>query len=449
MSGLRGIGAAGALACLILVTSVFGVSAAPYAALVMDARTGEVYHARNADTRLHPASLTKMMTLYLTFEAIRDGQLRLDQKVRVSSHAAGQVPSKIGLRRGQRVSIRDLIRATAVKSANDAAVALAEAIAGSERAFAKKMTARARQMGMTLTTFRNASGLTHPKQLSTARDMATLGRALFYDFPQYYNLFGRVSTTTMGKQVYNTNRRLLRNYRGADGIKTGYTRAAGFNLVSSAQRGEERIIAVVFGGRTGRWRNARVAELLDLGFKRAPARAPVIRTTQMAAMTSPLPVPRPTPGGATPPAAAEPSVVARVAESLGDAIVTPAAASEGAPTGPTFAPYSSPLPLRRPGTAVAALPVPRPTDEPQAKDEWALQLGVFAREETAIAELASAALRDIDGLSGARPVVGRTEVSGRNLFRARFTGLDRAEAQAACAELKSKGRDCLAIAPRN
>ena len=154
-----------------------------------------------------------MMTLYMAFEAVQSGRLSLDQRVRVSRHASSQVPSKIGLRTGQRVKIRDLIRAAAVKSANDAAVALAEAISGSERAFAEVMTARARQLGMTNTTFRNASGLTATGHLSTARDMARMGRALFYDFPQYYNLFGRVKTTAVGRTIYNTNRRMLRTNR--------------------------------------------------------------------------------------------------------------------------------------------------------------------------------------------------------------------------------------------
>ncbi|MEL6792656.1 MAG: D-alanyl-D-alanine carboxypeptidase family protein, partial [Pseudomonadota bacterium] len=217
-----------------MVLASFGAHAAPYAALVMDARNGEVLHARSADRKLHPASLTKMMTLYLAFEAIKSGKISLDQRVRVSRHASRQVPSKMYLKNGQRVTIRHLIRATAVKSANDAAVALAEAIGGSERAFAQMMTERARRLGMTNTQFRNASGLTATGQYSTARDMAKLGRALFYDFPQYYNLFGRKTTHAMGKTIYNTNRRLLGSYRGADGIKTGYTNAAGFNLVSSA-----------------------------------------------------------------------------------------------------------------------------------------------------------------------------------------------------------------------
>ncbi len=249
--------------------------AAPYAAVVVDARTGEVLHSRNADARLHPASLTKMMTLYIAFEAVRNGEISLDQKVRISKNAAAEPPSKLGLKTGQRIAFRYLIRAAAVKSANDAATAIGEAISGSEAAFARRMTRTAKALGMSRTTFKNAHGLTEAGHLSTARDMTTMGRHILYDYPEYYHLFKRTSIDAGVKTVPNTNRRLLASYRGADGIKTGYTRAAGSNLVASAKRGDERIIATVFGGKSSTSRNARIVELLDLGFRRAPSRARV------------------------------------------------------------------------------------------------------------------------------------------------------------------------------
>lgn len=249
------------------------VAAAPYAAMVMDARTGEVLYSRNADTRLHPASLTKMMTLYVAFEAIRNGEISLDTKVKISSRAASEPPSKLGLKAGQTIAFRYLIRAAAVKSANDAATAIGEAISGSEAKFARRMTRTAGALGMTRTTFKNAHGLTENGHLSSARDMTLLGRHLLFDYPEYYNLFSRTSTNAGVREVSNTNRRLLAAYRGADGIKTGYTRAAGYNLVASAERGNERIIATVFGGQSSKSRNAKVAELLDMGFRRAPSRA--------------------------------------------------------------------------------------------------------------------------------------------------------------------------------
>jgi len=250
-------------------------AAAPYADFVVDARTGQVLRETNADARLHPASLTKMMTLYVAFEAIERGEISLDTMVTVSKNAASEPPSRLGLRTGQRIALRYLIRAAAIKSANDAATAIGEAIEGSEEAFARRMTRTAKALGMTRSTFKNANGLTQEGHLSTARDMTTLGRHLFYDYPQYYNIFSRRWADAGVAKVASTNRRFLEAYEGADGIKTGYTVAAGFNLVASAQRGDKRIIATVFGGSSTAWRNQRVAELLDLGFGKAPKKATV------------------------------------------------------------------------------------------------------------------------------------------------------------------------------
>lgn len=243
--------------------------AAPYAAYVMDARTGETLYSNNADTRLHPASLTKMMTLYLAFQAIERGEISLDTLVKISKHAASQPPSRLGLKPGQKIALRHLIRAAAIKSANDAATAIGEAIGGSEAEFAKKMNRTAKAIGMNGTTFANANGLTAKGHLSTAHDMSILGRRLFYDFPQYYNIFSRRETDAGLADVANTNRRFLDAYKGADGIKTGFTNAAGFNLTASAERNGVRIIATVFGGTSTAQRNAKMAELLDLGFASA------------------------------------------------------------------------------------------------------------------------------------------------------------------------------------
>ncbi|WP_240473696.1 D-alanyl-D-alanine carboxypeptidase family protein [Thioclava pacifica] len=247
--------------------------------MVMDMRTGEVLYSKNADTPLHPASLTKMMTLYITFQAIEHGEISLDEMVTVTKHAASQPPSRLGLRPGQKIAVRYLIRAAAIKSANDAAAALGDFIGGSEEGFAERMNRTARQLGMTHTHFVNANGLTRKGHLSSAHDMTILGRHLFFDFPQYYNIFSRRSADAKIATVYSTNRRFLNAYQGADGIKTGYTSASGFNLTASAKRGNERIIATVFGGTSTAQRNAKMADLLDLGFKRAPSKAPTLRPT--------------------------------------------------------------------------------------------------------------------------------------------------------------------------
>ena len=257
--------------------------AAPFAAYVMDARTGKPIYAQNASTRLHPASLTKMMTLYMAFAAVEQGRVRLDSRFTVSSKAAAEPPSKLGLRPGQQIELRYLIRAAALKSANDAATAIGEGLAGSEAAFAQQMTATARALGMRNTNFRNASGLTQDGHYSSAEDMTILGRRLFYDFPQYYSLFSRRSADAGIAQVSSTNKRFLDDYPGADGIKTGYTRAAGFNLTASAQRGNKRIVATVFGGTSTAQRNQVMAQLLDSGFGRAPDRVREIRPAPLTA----------------------------------------------------------------------------------------------------------------------------------------------------------------------
>lgn len=439
--------------------------AAPYADIVIDARTGKVLHESSPDRKLHPASLTKMMTLYLTFEAVTSGRLSLDRKVKISRHAAAQPASKIGLRAGQRVKVRDLIRAAAVKSANDAATALAEAIGGSERRFGDMMTAKARKLGMMNSRFLNANGLTQKGHYSTARDMALLGRALFYDYPQYYNLFGRTQTRAMGRTIRNTNRRLLASYRGADGIKTGFTNAAGFNLVSSAERGGQRVIAVVFGGRSSASRNARIAELLDLGFRKAPRGGKAVPTSVMAARngakpaksrvvaavkTSPKPMPRPE---------EEESTVSALLAEAGNAIVPAAKASENPIRYTKLSPRQSPMPRLRPdsgkktGTVEIALaaPAPRPASEARAaidasKIDWAVQLGVFTHKENAIAELASATMGDVSGLERAGREVDAFTLSGRPAYRARLTGFDRTTALAACAAIRGHGKDCLPVA---
>ncbi len=261
-----------AFTALLAASPIF---AAPYASIVIDARTGEVLYSENAETRLHPASLTKMMTLYIAFEEIERGNISLDSMVTITKHAAAQPPSRLGLRSGQKIQLRYLIRAAAIKSANDAATAIGEFISGDEASFAKRMTRTAKALGMNSTTFKNAHGLTAQGHLSTARDMTILGRHLFYDFPEYYNLFARRSVDAGMATVNNTNRRFLDAYEGADGIKTGYTVAAGFNLTASAERGGKRLIATIFGGKSTADRNAKMMKLLDRGFGKAPRNAPV------------------------------------------------------------------------------------------------------------------------------------------------------------------------------
>ncbi|MBI1170308.1 D-alanyl-D-alanine carboxypeptidase [bacterium] len=235
----------------------------------MDARTGETLYSQNADTPLKPASLTKMMTLYITFQEIEAGHVSLDTMVTVSRNAANQAPSRLGLQAGQKIALRYLIRAAAVKSANDAAAAIGDYFAGSPEKWGARMTATARQLGMKHSVFKNANGLPAAGHVSTAHDMSILGRHLFYDFPQYYNIFSRRSTDAGMATVVSTNRKFLDSYDGADGIKTGYTAASGFNLTASAERNGVRLIGTIFGGTSTPMRNQKMTELLDMGFRKA------------------------------------------------------------------------------------------------------------------------------------------------------------------------------------
>ncbi|MBC8445519.1 MAG: D-alanyl-D-alanine carboxypeptidase [Rhodospirillaceae bacterium] len=257
--------AAVVLAALPLLTPT--PAQAKYASYVIDAETGAVLHKINEDTLNYPASLTKMMTLYMVFDALEKGSIRMDTPVEFSARAARQPSSKLGLSRGEKLTFEQAILAIVTKSANDVATAIAETLSGTERKFALSMTAKARAIGMGRTTFRNASGLPHRGQLSTARDMATLAMRLLRDFPQHYHYFSTKTFEHDGLTHKNHNE-LLKTYHGADGIKTGYIRASGFNLVASVERDGQRLIGVVFGGRTSRARNKHMAKLLDKGYEK-------------------------------------------------------------------------------------------------------------------------------------------------------------------------------------
>ncbi|MDX2277587.1 MAG: D-alanyl-D-alanine carboxypeptidase family protein [Hyphomonadaceae bacterium] len=237
-----------------------------YAAIVMNARTGEVLLEDQADEGRYPASLTKIMTLYMIFEALERGEITMDTRWTASRNAAGQPPSRLGLRRGDVITVEQAIRALVVQSANDVAVLVAENMGGSQARFCANMTARARELGLTETRFVNASGLPDPNQRTTARDMARLGQRIWADFPEYYHFFQTAENTY--RRAYGRNHnRLLGAVEGVDGIKTGYTRASGFNLVSAAERNGERVIVVVMGGETSAARDAQVTYLIDGAFE--------------------------------------------------------------------------------------------------------------------------------------------------------------------------------------
>ena len=265
--GLRAIGCLFLMMAAMVKPAAAQVGSARYASLVMDAASGQVLSAANADDPRYPASLTKMMTIYMLFEALRDRRVSLDELVPVSAHAASMSPSKLGLVPGTTITVEQALLGLVTKSANDAASALGELLGGDEERFAQMMTLRARALGMTHTTFRNASGWPDPDQVTTARDLALLAQHLIQDYPAEYRYFSVPSFVFHGRLIPNHDR-MLQTYPGADGLKTGYIDASGCNLVTSAVRGEVRLIGVVMGASNGGERDSHMAALLDAGFER-------------------------------------------------------------------------------------------------------------------------------------------------------------------------------------
>ena len=284
-----------ALSILLATSARAQIGSERYAAIVTDARSGNTLIAASPDEQRYPASLTKMMTVYLAFEALRDGRTTLDSTLRVSGNAASMPPSRLGLTSGMTMTVEEAILALVTKSANDAAAALGEYLGGgSEERFAQMMTMRARALGMTRTTFRNASGLPDLDQVTTARDMALLGRRLMQDHPSRYSFFSTPHFVFRGRTHWNHNR-LLQEYEGTDGIKTGYVNDSGFNLVASAQRDGVRLVAAVFGGQTGRERDRHMMALLDQGFIQmgvTPTVRRVLPPLMAAAQAAPLRIAR-------------------------------------------------------------------------------------------------------------------------------------------------------------
>ena len=261
VSFLRKVAVAAALA----IVAISPAWAGKYASIVIDMDTHKVLHSREADETRHPASLTKVMTLYLVFDALDSGKLKLNERMTVSSFASKQQPSKLGLKKGATIKVEDAIRALVTKSANDVAVVFAERLSGSESKFVAKMNAKAKELGLEDTNFRNASGLPDKRQVTTARDMAKLAEAMFMDHKSRYNYFS-LPSFTWNKRKYVNHNELLKKVDGVDGIKTGYTNASGYNLMASAERGGHRVIAVMLGGTSGKSRDQHVADLLEAAF---------------------------------------------------------------------------------------------------------------------------------------------------------------------------------------
>ena len=444
--------------CVLALSQVFAAETAHarYASIVVDAETGEVLRSRNADIRRYPASLTKMMTLYMLFEAIDEGRLSLTSKFKVSKRAAGQPPSKLGLRAGSTIRVEDAIKALVVKSANDIAVVVAEALGGTEVEFARMMTRKAKALGMSRTAFRNASGLPNRKQRSTARDMSYLARALMRDFPHRYHYFDDQRFRYSGRSHRSPNR-LLGSYRGMDGIKTGYIRASGFNLVASAERDGRRVIAVVFGGKTARSRNKHMANLLDLGFTRIAERDAKRGRVRYAGIPRPpagsglaAPAPRFKPATIMVAAVEAPELAEGAASPPAEPIVTVEAMEAEVASGPP----PSDLPPTKPGTettVTAAAVAPETPASPKAfradsatARPWGIQVGAYESVTGAEIAMRRASAR-APLLSDAIATLVPSTVGPGTLYRARFLGLYKSDAVRACRALRESPMPCVII----
>jgi D-alanyl-D-alanine carboxypeptidase len=314
----------------------------PYAAIVVDSKSGSTLHQSSPDSPRHPASLTKIMTLYMLFERLEAGKMKLDTPMDVSAEASRQAPTKLGLRPGQSLLVEEAIKGLVTKSANDAAVVVAEALAGSEEEFARQMTRKARALGMSNTLYRNASGLPDPEQVTTARDQARLGQAIQERFPHYYRYFSTSSFTYRGNAMRNHNK-LLGRVQGVDGIKTGYTRASGFNLVTSVRRSDRHIIAVVLGGRSGASRDARMRSLIEDTIMEASVKRTTTRIAEAPA--------------AAPSAPAAPLSIAAPAAAPVAIPAAPVVAAAGPVAAPAPAVPAAPAPAKSKLAAAASVPV--------------------------------------------------------------------------------------------
>jgi D-alanyl-D-alanine carboxypeptidase len=414
--------------------------------ILLDAATGQVLSEQNADLLTYPASLTKMMTLYLTFEALNQGRIRLDQPLYVSAEAASRAPSKLALTPGDSVPVRDLILGVVTKSANDAAAVIAEGLAGSEANFAQSMTAKARQLGMQHTWYRNASGLPDPDQRTTARDVARLALALYHQFPREYRYFSTREFDFRGAVVRSHNH-LLEWYQGADGIKTGYVNASGFNLAASAVRDGKRLIGVIMGGRSARSRDVQMASLLDQGF----AYLPVMRPAQpqnalVVAAASPPPVTRPVASPAAP-AASPQAAIAASAWSAPASVPGPVTAeAAGTHQKSGFLGNAAKTALRHLSPVAKAEAAPLAHDAPTAGADWAIQLGAFRGE--AAAEHATNHVAGLAIVKGKpHQVLAPAKHDASRLYRARLLHFTAKGAQAACAELRRRSIACSVVHP--
>jgi len=404
-------------------------------AIVVDMNSGSILYSQSADLPRYPASLTKMMTLYVLFGYLRAGKVTPTSELVVTPHAASQAPTKLGLKPGATISTTDAVKALMTQSANDAAVTIAENLAGTEENFARVMTDTARSIGMNATTFRNASGLPNEDQITTARDMATLAAHLIHDYPEYYGVFETRYFTFNGHKYRNHNK-LLFGYQGCDGIKTGYTKASGFNLTASVHRGNKHLVAAVLGGKTGGQRDAAMRSLLDRHFAKATDTKPT--PAQLLASLVPAPSPPAVQKPAytlAPPTPAPSASTARAGETSTDTTADTTTDTEEGDTGDPAEPIEASVTVTEPGAKATTKPG-------KYQGAFQVQVGAFTSEAEAQNRLGMVQQRASDLLDGHMPFTTSFMMGDEEWYRARFAGFSRESAQAACATLKKMSLDC-------
>lgn len=435
-----------------------------FSALTVDARTGAILYENDADGLRHPASLTKMMTLYVLFQDLKSGRIKRSTMLHISARAANMAPSKLGLRAGATISVDDAIKALVTKSANDVASAIGENLGGTEANFAARMTRVARSLGMNHSSFYNASGLPNPGQYTTARDMATLGLRLMRDYPQYYPYFRIQAFNFRGKTI-RTHNRLVGHFDGTDGIKTGYIAASGFNLVTSTRRGDKRLVGVVLGARGAAVRNNYMMVMLEKMFARAKD-----GQTVAALAGSSKGIIDPVAVAQTPPPATKGAAAEKLDVDTAQLTAAAASASDGPvdtsdeDTASTTPPEAtqviqadlSPvpdvqtgkrqLPKKLPFAVKAASDAPA-TQTAKNSETWNIQLGAFPSKADAQAKLTSIRGATVATLEGKPAFTVAVQKGSKIVYRARFSGFDEASAKQACASIVKLGSQCLLVSP--
>ncbi len=481
----------------------------PAASIVVDGNSGNILQATNPDSIRHPASLTKIMTLYLLFERLDAGKIKLDTPLKVTEHASDQAPTKLGLKPGQTIPVEDAIKGVVTRSANDAAVVIAENLGGDEDGFAKLMTQKAHALGMSHTTYVNASGLPDDDQVTTARDQALLGRAIQERFPRLYKYFSTTSFVFHGETIRGHNH-LLGSVEGVDGIKTGFTRASGFNLVTSVHRDGRFIVAVVLGGRSAFERNSHMRELIvshireaslqhtvptiaeradqkddpqlaafakaPLSARADPAPAPAASAKVAAGSNDPIkpllvktityriapvrtasldPMPPLVPVASSAPQPAPPAVRPRpvAAEEPIEAPRIAAASPEPAPAAMPVSAKPEPVKsepakveiAKSDALAINTPPAPEPAPARARGGGWLIQIGAYEGEDEARQHLTDAQAKARTMLASADPFTERVQKGDKSLYRARFAGFDKDAAEAACRQLKHSDIQCITL----